>query len=180
MAEGYYNNMVTNGYLSNLDNKKIADRFRENIELTKAAFETHAVTVPKKKVDVLLDGVIYTICSSEDETYMQKVAFYLNQKIAETRKYDSSKNLDSRAVALLTSLNVADDYCKLLDASNAQEIEKQKLDSELTIYKKEYDHVNKENELLKAEIENLKMQLLRETNHNIPRKSESENNNYEF
>ncbi len=179
MAEGYNGSMITNGYLTNLDNKKIADRFRENIELTKQAFETHVDTTPKKKVDVLLDGVIYTICSGEDETYMQKVAFYLNQKITETRKYDSSKNLDSRAVALLTSLNVADDYCKLLDASNAQEIEKQKLESELNIYRKEYEHSNKENELLKAEIENLKMQLLRETNHNIPRKNENENN-FEF
>ena len=130
---------------------------------------THSDSTPKKKVDVLLDGVIYTLVSSEDESYMQKVAFYLNQKLNETKKLDSSRNLDLRAVALLTSLNIADDYCKLLDDSNAKAIDIKKLESEVDIYKKEYEHSKKENELLKAEIENLKMQLLRAENNNKPK-----------
>lgn len=165
MAESnFYGLPGTNSYRMNMENKKMTERFYENLAINKQAFSTHVPEVERQKVDVLLDGVIYTIVSDNEESYMQKVAFYLNQKLNETRKLDSARNLDLRAVALLTSLNISDDYCKLLDKSNEQSIEIKKLQSEADIYRKEYEHSNKENELLKAEIENLKMQILREKN----------------
>ena len=172
MAENFFG-LQNSSYKANIESKKVAERFYENLAINKYAMSTHKEDVKKKKVDVLLDGVIYTLVSSEDESYMQKVAFYLNQKLNETRKLDSSRNLDLRAVALLTSLNIADDYCKLLDESNNKAIDIKKLESEVEIYKREYANANKENELLKAEIENLKMQLLKAEAKNSPKITEN-------
>ncbi|MCQ2978374.1 MAG: cell division protein ZapA [Clostridia bacterium] len=163
MAEGNnYGLPGTSAYRMNAENRKVAERFYDNLALNRHAMSVNVPEEPRQKVEVLLDGVIYTICSNEEESYMQKVAFYLNQKLSETRKMESTRNMDLRSVALLTSLNVADEYCKLLDQTNEKNIEIKKLESEVDIYKKEYEHSNKENELLKAEIETLKMQLLRE------------------
>ncbi|MCQ2910633.1 MAG: cell division protein ZapA [Clostridia bacterium] len=160
----FYGLPGTESYKSNMLNRQKAERFYENLNMNKQAFNAHEMKTEKQKVEVLLDGVIYTIVSDEEESYMQKVAFYLNQKLSETRKMESTRNMDLRAVALLTSLNIADEYCKLLDDSNQKAIDIKKLESEVDIYKKEYEHSNKENELLKAEIETLKMQILREKN----------------
>lgn len=160
----FYGLPGTDSYKTNMLNKQKAERFYDNLALNKQAFSAHDNPPAKQKVEVLLDGVIYTIVSDEEESYMQKVAFYLNQKLNETRKLESSRNMDLRVVALLTSLNIADEYCKLLDDSNQKAIDIKKLESEVDIYKKEYEHSVKENELLKAEIETLKMQMLREKN----------------
>ena len=165
MAEGNnYGLPGTSAYRMNAENRKVAERFYDNLALNRHAMSVNVPEEPRQKVEVLLDGVIYTICSNEEESYMQKVAFYLNQKLSETRKMESTRNMDLRSVALLTSLNISDEYCKLLDESTEQAIELKKLQSEAEIYRKEYENSIKENELLKAEIEQLNMQLIREKN----------------
>lgn len=157
--------LIRQDLLTSLENRKYAETLKDNVILNKVNVDNTRDS-KKKKVDVLIDGVIYTLVSKEDESYMQKVAFYLNQKISETKKADSCRNLDTRAIALLTSMNIADEYFKVQEKNKEQEIRIKQLESDVEIYKREYKNADKDNELLKAQIENLNIKLLRAENPN--------------
>jgi len=159
--------LLRSDLINNLENQRLADNKSTEIVNKVSVTNPQNNMNKKKKVDVLIDGVVYTLVSSEDESYMQRVAFYINQKISETKKIESARNLDTRQVALLTSINITDDYFKVLEQNKEFEITIENLKSEVDIYKKKYKEINKTNELLKAKIENLKLQVLRaESNKN--------------
>ena len=56
----------------------------------------------KTNAEVVIDGKVYTLSGYENEEYLQKVAAYINNKIAE---FDDMKST-------LIELNIADDYFK--------------------------------------------------------------------
>ena len=64
----------------------------------------------KNKVVVRIYGQEYTMVSSEPREYMQRVANYVDDKMEDVAK--KSKKLSTAMVAVLTSLNIADDYFK--------------------------------------------------------------------
>ncbi len=153
-------------FLEKLEMKKMAEesKAKEVLERTSITSPNNVEAVASKnkgKVDVLIDGIIYSLVSGEDETYMQKVAFYINKKINEMKRVESSRNLDQRTVMLLTSMNIADDYFKVLEENKEFDIKIQNSKAEIEIYKNEYRMINDENEILKAEIERLKMEVIR-------------------
>ena len=59
----------------------------------------------KTNAEVVIDGKVYTLSGYENEEYLQKVAAYINNKIAE---FDLPGNMKST----LIELNIADDYFK--------------------------------------------------------------------
>lgn len=69
----------------------------------------------KNDSKVLIDGKIYTISGYESEEYIQKVALYINKKMEEVRLSDNGKRLNTRLQSILTLINIADDYYKLLN-----------------------------------------------------------------
>lgn len=64
----------------------------------------------RNKVIVRIYGQEYTMVSSESREYMQRVANYVDDKMDDIAK--KSKKLSTAMVAVLTALNVADDYFK--------------------------------------------------------------------
>ena len=66
----------------------------------------------KNKTEVLIDGKIYTLSGYESEEYLQRVATYINNKLAELKKLDGSGRLSQENKSILLELNVADDYFK--------------------------------------------------------------------
>jgi len=66
----------------------------------------------KNYTEVYIDGAVYTLGGMEDEHYLQKVAVYLNDKIAKIKKLDGYSRLSADYQHILTALNLADDYFK--------------------------------------------------------------------
>lgn len=64
----------------------------------------------KNKVIVRIYGQEYTMVGKESREYMQKVANYVDDKMVDIAK--NSKKLSTAMVAVLTSLNIADEYFK--------------------------------------------------------------------
>ena len=66
----------------------------------------------KTDTEVIIGGRVFTLSGFESEEYLQKVASYINNKIAEYNKVDSFKRQSSDMQNILLQLNVADDYFK--------------------------------------------------------------------
>jgi len=66
----------------------------------------------KTDIDVTIGGKTFTLSGYESEEYLQKIAFYLNSKIAEYNREDGFKRLPLDSQAALIELNIADDYFK--------------------------------------------------------------------
>lgn len=107
----------------------------------------------KNKIEVLIGGKVYTIVGEEGPEYMQRIARYIDLKMEELGQAESIKRLSTSSMAVLTSINVADDYFKLLEElDNAHK--------QLTAYDenmKQRDTINEENaeriHMLEAQLE---------------------------
>lgn len=66
----------------------------------------------KNKTEVLIDGKIYTLSGYESEEYLQRVATYINNKLAEFKKLDGYGRQSKEIKSILLELNIADDYFK--------------------------------------------------------------------
>ena len=72
----------------------------------------------KNVVDVLIAGRKYTICAGENEEYVQKVAMYINQKMADFKKMENYRSMDLELRNILLAMNIADDYFKAKKKGN--------------------------------------------------------------
>ena len=79
----------------------------------------------KNNADVVIGGKVFRVCGYESEEYLQKVANYINGKIAEYTKEDSFRRMSPEMRANILYLNIADDYfkAKMLGDSLSEEIE---------------------------------------------------------
>ena len=94
----------------------------------------------KTNAEVVIGGKVYTLSGFESEEYLQKIASYINTKISEAEELDSFKHLTPDRRAILTELNIADDYFK----AKAQ-VEKLELDleaKEREIYNLKHDLIS--------------------------------------
>ncbi len=66
----------------------------------------------KTDTEVIIAGKVFTLSGYESEEYLQKVASYINNKIAEYSKVDSFKRQSIDTQNVLMQLNIADDYFK--------------------------------------------------------------------
>ena len=66
----------------------------------------------KTDAEVIIGGKVLTLCGYESEEYLQKVASYLNNKLAEYGKVDSFRRQTLDMQNILMQLNIADDYFK--------------------------------------------------------------------
>ncbi len=81
----------------------------------------------KTKTVVNIAGKDYTICGTESAEYIHRVALKVNGKFNEVK--NDNPDLNNMQLAMLTSINIADDYIKLLDEAEV-------LKSELEFIKK--------------------------------------------
>ena len=71
----------------------------------------------KKALDVEILGQKLTISSDAEESYMLKVAGYVDDKMQELMQ--ASKPVAKSNVAMLAALNIADEYHRLKDTHEA-------------------------------------------------------------
>lgn len=66
----------------------------------------------KTSAEVIIDGKVYTLSGYEGEEYLQRVAAYINNKIAEFEAMDDYRCIPLGMKGTLLQLNIADDYFK--------------------------------------------------------------------
>jgi cell division protein ZapA len=67
----------------------------------------------KVKTIVNIGGKEYTIAGSESAEYIHRVALCVNQKMSELKQ--GNEQLNNTLLAVLTAINIADDYIKTRD-----------------------------------------------------------------
>ena len=67
----------------------------------------------KIKTIVNIGGKEYTIAGTESAEYIHRVAICVNKKMAELKR--GNEQLNNTLLAVLTAINIADDYLKLKD-----------------------------------------------------------------
>ena len=80
----------------------------------------------KTSAEVVIDGKVYTLSGYEGTEYLQKVAGYINDKIAEFDSLEDYRHFPLNMKATLVQLNIADDYFKA-----KSQVEKPERDLEL-------------------------------------------------
>ena len=114
----------------------------------------------KNKTEVLIDGKIYTLSGYESEENLQRVATYINNKLAELKKLDGYARLSQELKSILLELNVADDYFKAKNQVEMVEEELAQKDQELYDLKHELISTQIKLEDAAKELEALKEQRL--------------------
>ena len=66
----------------------------------------------KTDTEVIIGGKVFTLSGYESEEYLQKVAMYINNKMAQYNRQDGFKRLPIDTQSVLLQLNIADDYFK--------------------------------------------------------------------
>lgn len=99
----------------------------------------------KNTAQVIIGGKIITLGGYESEEYFQKVASYINNKIAELSAMPGYSRQPMESKHTLISLNIADDYFKAKKQAEVFELDLQQKDQEM------YD--------LKHELISLRMQI---------------------
>ena len=116
----------------------------------------------KTDTEVIIGGKVFTLSGYESEEYLQKVASYINNKVAEYNKIDSFKRQPLDTQNVLLQLNIADDYFKAKKQISMLEEE---------IQAKEKDLYDLKHELISTQIklesaENSAKDMQRELNEN--------------
>ena len=62
--------------------------------------------------EVIIGGKVFTLSGYESDEYLQRVASYINNKVAEYSKVDSFRRQPVDMQNVLLQLNIADDYFK--------------------------------------------------------------------
>ena len=119
--------------------------------------EVHRMS-SKNKTEVLIDGKIYTLSGYESEEYLQRVATYINNKLAELKKLDGYARLSQELKSILLELNVADDYFKAKNQVELVEDELAQKDQDLYDLKHELISTQIKLEDAAKELEALKEQ----------------------
>ena len=66
----------------------------------------------KTDTEVIIGGRVLTLSGYESEEYLQKVASYINNKLAEYNRVESFRRQPADIQNILVELNIADDYFK--------------------------------------------------------------------
>ncbi len=92
----------------------------------------------KTDTEVIIAGKVFTLSGYESEEYLQRVASYINNKIAEYDKVDSFKRQSLDTQNVLLQLNIADDYFKAKKQISLLEEELQNKEKEMYDLKHEF------------------------------------------
>ena len=82
----------------------------------------------KTDTEVIIGGRVLTLSGYESEEYLQKVASYINNKLAEYNRVESFRRQQADIQNILVELNIADDYFKA-----KKQIEEMEEDTEVTL-----------------------------------------------
>lgn len=108
---------------------------------------------------VRIGGVEYVISSSADEEYVRHVAYYVDKKLEEISKAD--KRMSTAMAAVLTSVNIADDYFRTREDGETLRGQLLQYADEAGKLKAQNQKLQMENKRLVEENRNLQLQNAR-------------------
>lgn len=108
---------------------------------------------------VRINNADYRIVSSADEEYVRHVAFYVDKKMRELTEHD--KRLSTSMAAVLTSINIADEYMQIKEDNEKLRSQLLKYADESGANKLALDKMNAEATRLRAENQSLKMNIVK-------------------
>lgn len=111
----------------------------------------------KNKVELRIAGKDYIIVGPEPEEYIQRVGLYVDKKMSEVMR--SNNKLSTSLAAVLTAINIGDDYFKSRESELNTKKELKKALEELEKYKEERHRLLQENTALNNTNTNLKLEL---------------------
>ncbi len=111
----------------------------------------------KNKVEIRIAGKEYTLVGIESDEYLQKVALYIDRKMNEIMRVNSK--LSTSMVAVLTAINVADDFFKAQESDRNFRSEATQLKEELEKLKEENNRLISENDELSEKNKELQLEL---------------------
>lgn len=114
----------------------------------------------KNTTKVLIGGKIITLSGYESEEYLQKVASYMNHKIAQLSELPGYNRQPVETRNTLLSLNIADDYFKAKHQAEVFEEDSQVKDSEMYDLKHDLINARIQIEKLEKERDELKEKLV--------------------
>lgn len=94
----------------------------------------------KTSAEVVIDGKVYTLSGYEGEAYLQKVAAYINNKIAEFDDIEDYRHIPVMMKNTLMQLNIADDYFKA--KAQVEKLEQELEAKEKEIYDLKHDLIS--------------------------------------
>ena len=122
----------------------------------------------KIDTEVIIGGKVFTLSGYESEEYLQKVASYINNKMAEYSKVDSFRRQPLDKQNVLLQLNIADDYFKakkqiqiLEEDLNSKEKELYDLKHELIAAQIKYENTYKNLRLMQIELQDTAKTVVR-------------------
>ena len=122
----------------------------------------------KNTTEVIIGGKVFSLGGYESEEYLQKIASYINNKLAEFTKDDGFRRQSAEVRSNLMYLNIADDYFKAKKQGGTLESDIEAKDKEMYDLKHELISAqikleNAEKELAKMKEENndLQMQIVK-------------------
>ena len=113
----------------------------------------------KNNTEVIIDGKIYTLSGYESEEYLQKVATYINNKIADFKKDETYRRQGLEVQKALLELNIADDYFKAKKQADTLETEIDSKDKQLYDLKHELIATQIKLESASKELENAQKEV---------------------
>lgn len=122
----------------------------------------------KTDTEVIIGGKVFTLSGYESEEYLQKVASYINNKMAEYNKVDSFRRQPVDTQNVLLQLNIADDYFKarkqislLEEEIKTKENELYNLKHELIASQIKLENTEKNNKSLQNELNESAKKIIR-------------------
>ena len=110
----------------------------------------------KNTTEVIIGGKVFTLGGYESEEYLQKIASYINNKLAEFGKDENFRKQSAEIRANLMYLNVADDYFKAKKLGDGLSLEIENKDKEIYDLKHELIAAQIKSESADKQIEELK------------------------
>ena len=117
--------------------------------------EEMPVMPAKNTTKVLIGGKIVTLSGYESEDYLQKVASYMNHKIAQLSELPGYNRQPMETKHTLLSLNIADDYFKAKRQAEVFEEDSQLKDKE--VYDLKHDLIEAQIQVENLTVENEKL-----------------------
>lgn len=111
------------------------------------------------KTKVRIGGVDYVISSTADEEYVRHIAYYVDKKLEELSKAD--KRLSTAMAAVLTSVNIADDFFRAREDGETLRGQLLQYADEAGTLKAQNQKLQMENKRITEENRNLQLQNAR-------------------
>ena len=111
----------------------------------------------KNKVEVMICGTKYTVMAEEQKEYIQRVAEYVDDAMG--RMLSENPSLSTTMGAVLTAINIADEYFRIKNGTDNMRAQLQKYIDDAAAARNEVRDTQIEIMRLRSEIKDLKRRL---------------------